>query len=76
MKIIISANQNERVNKQEVSINLEIWCNLQEGVKTDKIIKEILSYVENSSYNLLETLAFKICKTIELRKLRLISQGL
>ncbi|MEM0122181.1 MAG: 2-amino-4-hydroxy-6-hydroxymethyldihydropteridine diphosphokinase [Saccharolobus sp.] len=70
---IIGVNPNERVNKQEVSIDLEIWCDLQEGVKTDKIVdtidykiikKEILSYVENSSYNLLETLAFKICKVV------------
>lgn len=70
---IIGVNPNERVDKQEVSIDLEIWCDLQEGVKTDKIVdtidykiikKEILSYVENSSYNLLETLAFKICKVV------------
>ncbi|MEM4086244.1 MAG: 2-amino-4-hydroxy-6-hydroxymethyldihydropteridine diphosphokinase [Saccharolobus sp.] len=70
---IIGVNPNERVDKQEVSIDLEIWCDLQEGVKTDKIVdtidykiikKEILSYVENSSYNLLETLAYKICKVV------------
>ncbi|BFI74549.1 2-amino-4-hydroxy-6-hydroxymethyldihydropteridine diphosphokinase [Sulfurisphaera ohwakuensis] len=70
---IIGVNPNERTNKQEVSIDLEIWTDLQEGVKSYRISdtidykvikKEIISYVENSSFNLLETLAYKICKVV------------
>lgn len=70
---IIGVNPDEKINKQEVSIDIHIWSDLSEGIRSDsientvdyKIIKkEIISYVENSSFNLLETLAYKIGKVI------------
>ncbi|TRM73935.1 hypothetical protein DJ528_10955 [Sulfolobus sp. B5] len=74
VKTVIGINPNERIEKQEVSINVDIWSDLSKSVITDsindtidyKVIKkEIISYVENSSFNLLETLTYKIGKVVE-----------
>ncbi|TRN00927.1 2-amino-4-hydroxy-6-hydroxymethyldihydropteridine diphosphokinase, partial [Sulfolobus sp. F1] len=83
VKTVIGINPNERIEKQEVSINVDIWSDLSKSVITDsindtidyKVIKkEIISYVENSSFNLLETLTYKIGKVVlqdhRIRKVR------
>lgn len=63
---IIGVNEWERMVKQPVKIDYEIPCNARKAARTDdigdaidykSISKWIISFVENSEYNLLETLA-------------------
>lgn len=68
---IIGVNPQERVTPQEVIVDVTIWADLSEGMRSDNITKtvdykaikkEILSYIQNSSFYLLETLTNKIAK--------------
>jgi FolB domain-containing protein len=69
LRCIIGAHDWERVDKQDVIINLSIWTDLAGPAKTDRledavnyrvIKKNIISMVENSDFHLIETLAEKI----------------
>ncbi|AHC51403.1 folate biosynthesis protein [Sulfolobus acidocaldarius SUSAZ] len=70
---IIGINPQEKEMRQEVSIDVHYWADLREGAKSDllpetvdyKVLKkEIISYVENSSFNLLESLAYRLSKVV------------
>lgn len=72
LRCIIGVSEFERREKQDVLINITLWCNLAEAVETDSIEKtvnyktinkNIIRLVENSSFFLAETLAEKIAQT-------------
>jgi 2-amino-4-hydroxy-6-hydroxymethyldihydropteridine diphosphokinase len=69
LRTIIGVNDWERREKQDVIINVEIFCDLKKPSETDNISdtldykelkKRIVSIVENSSFYLVEALAGKI----------------
>ena len=71
LRCIIGVNEFERKEKQDVVINVAIWSDLAEAVKSDdirkavdykKITKDIISLVEKSEFFLVETLAEKIAQ--------------
>ncbi len=64
-RCIIGVNEDERREKQDVTVNLEILADLRRAAQSDRfedtvdyrsIKKEILKMVEGSSYQLLESL--------------------
>ena len=66
---IIGINEDERLNKQEILIDIELFGNFNNKNSNDSIentlnystvSKEVLSYVNNSKHHLIETLAEKI----------------
>jgi FolB domain-containing protein len=72
LRCVIGINEWERKEKQDVMINIVIWCDLKEAARTDDIKrtvnykdvnKEIIELVEKSSFLLIETLAEKIAQT-------------
>lgn len=71
LNCIIGINENEREKKQKVLINVAIHADLNKACASDKIEdslnyrllkKEIISFVEKSSFFLLEKLADQICR--------------
>lgn len=72
LRCILGINEIERKEKQDVLINIELWCNLAEAAENDdiqktvdykEISKSIIKLVESSAYFLVETLAEKIANT-------------
>ncbi len=70
-RCIIGVNEDERREKQDVTVNLELAADLSQAVRSDRfedtvdyrsIKKEILKMVEASSYNLLESLTEAIAR--------------
>jgi len=66
---IIGVNDNERSNKQEILIDIELFGNFKNKKNNDSIehtlnystvSNEVLSYVNNSKHHLIETLAEEI----------------
>ena len=64
-RCIIGFNPEERIHPQDVSVDITLYTNTQTAAATDNINeaadyksikKEILSMIENSSFNLLEKL--------------------
>lgn len=69
VRCIIGINDDERREKQDVSITLSIYTELRRAGKTDRyedaidyrsIKKQVLAAVENSKYFLLEALAERV----------------
>jgi len=72
LRCIIGINEFERREKQDVTINVTIWSNLKEAAKTDdirrtvdykEITKCIIKLVEESKFQLVETLAEKVAQS-------------
>jgi D-erythro-7,8-dihydroneopterin triphosphate epimerase len=66
LRCIVGIYPEERTNKQDVVINVEIWCDLRKAGESDQIEdtvnykfvkKRIVSLVENSDYLLIERMA-------------------
>ena len=71
IRCIVGINEEERVKKQDVVINLALYADLSKSCESDKIedtvdyrtIKlSVMALVENSSYFLVEKLAEEISK--------------
>jgi dihydroneopterin aldolase/2-amino-4-hydroxy-6-hydroxymethyldihydropteridine pyrophosphokinase len=71
VKTIIGVKPSERVKQQEVVIDVDLWADLSRGVAGDsiectvdyKVIKdELISYVGNVDFKLIETLADRVAK--------------
>jgi len=71
VECIIGVNPRERVEKQRVLINIDLWADLSDAVKTDmiqrtvdyKAIKNgVIQFVSKSSFYLLETLADRVAQ--------------
>ena len=69
LRCIVGIYPEERTNKQDVVINVEIWCDLRKAGESDQIEdtvnykyvkKRIVSLVENSDYLLIERMAGNI----------------
>ncbi len=76
LRCIIGINDHERKQKQDVLINIELWADLKEAIRTDRIeasidyksvTKEIISKVEESDFFLVESLAGMIADTCTAR---------
>jgi len=70
---IIGFNPEERLNRQDVLINLEIEVEVSEAVVTDKedsiynykvITKKVIAFVSESKYNLLEKLTYEVLQLV------------
>jgi D-erythro-7,8-dihydroneopterin triphosphate epimerase len=70
---IIGFNPEERINRQDVLINLEIEVEVSEAVVTDKedsiynykvITKKVIAFVSESKYNLLEKLTYEVLQLV------------
>ncbi len=71
LRCFIGVNELERKEKQDVLINIILWCDLTKAAESDniektvdykRINKSIIKLVENSSFFLIETLAEKIAE--------------
>ena len=71
IRAIVGINDDERVNRQDVVINLTIWADLGEAGRTDDIddtinyrtlAKRVIELVEESSYFLVEKMAAEISR--------------
>jgi dihydroneopterin aldolase/D-erythro-7,8-dihydroneopterin triphosphate epimerase len=71
IRAIVGINDDERVNRQDVVINLTIWADLGEAGRTDDIddtinyrtlVKRVIELVEESSYFLVEKMAAEISR--------------
>jgi FolB domain-containing protein len=71
-RCIIGVNEDERTEKQDVTLNLSIYSDLRKAGRSDKfedavdyslIKKRVLSLVESSNYHLLEALAEAVADT-------------
>ncbi len=69
LRCILGVNKFERREKQDVLINIELWCHLRGAAETDdikrtvdykEITKSVIKLVEDSTFFLVETLAEKI----------------
>ena len=69
VRTIVGINDEERVNRQDVMINLTIWSDLRDSGRTDDIddtinyrtlAKLVIELVEESSFFLVEKLATEI----------------
>ncbi len=69
IRCIIGINEDERREKQDVQLNLTLYADFKKACKTDNINdavdykvlkKEIIGFVENSSFFLIEKLAEEI----------------
>ncbi len=79
---IIGVNEDERREKQDVTINLELAADLRKAAQSDRfedtvdyrsIKKEILKLVEGSSYQLLESLTEAVARAcLEHERVRLV----
>ena len=72
LRCIIGINDDERVNRQDVVINITLWADLRQACRSDdihdtvdyKAVKQsVLRLVENSSFLLVEKLAQQIADT-------------
>lgn len=66
LRCIVGINDNERHQKQDVLLNIEMWADLSGAIRGDDVretvdykvvTKQIIGAVESSSYFLVETLA-------------------
>ena len=73
VRTIIGFNPEERVNRQDVLINLEIEVDVSKAVSTDHqegiynykaITKSLITFVSESKYNLLETLTYEVLQLV------------
>ncbi|MCX6236306.1 MAG: dihydroneopterin aldolase [Bacteroidia bacterium] len=73
IRTIIGYNPEERVNRQDVIINLEIEVDVSRAVTTDHqdgiynykaITKTLIAFVSESKYNLLEKLTYEVLQLI------------
>ncbi len=71
LRCIVGINEHERTQKQDVVVNVEMWVNVSEAVRSDdvsktvdykEVNKQIITAVEGSSYFLIESLASKIAE--------------
>lgn len=71
LRTIIGTNPEERIEKQDISIDITLWLNLKDAIEKDdlsltlnykKLKKKIIDMVERSSYHLIEALAYNIGK--------------
>ena len=71
IRAIVGINDDERVNRQDVVINLTIWADLGEAGRTDEIddtinyrtfAKRVIELVEESSFFLVEKMAAEIAR--------------
>lgn len=69
LRCIIGINEHERLQKQDVLVNIEMWADIAGAVADDSVArtvdykvvnKEIVSSVESSSFMLLESLGSSI----------------
>lgn len=69
IRTIIGFNPDERKNRQDVLINIEIEVNTRKAIETDEsegiydykaITKQVISLVQESEFNLLERLTHEI----------------
>ena len=69
IRAIVGINDDERVNRQDVVINLTVWTDLREAGRTDDIdetinyrtlVKRVIELVEESSFFLVEKMAMEI----------------
>ena len=69
IRAIVGINDDERVNRQDVVINMTVWTDLREAGRTDDIdetinyrtlAKRVIELVEESSYFLVEKMAAEI----------------
>ncbi|GET32778.1 dihydroneopterin triphosphate 2'-epimerase [Prolixibacter bellariivorans] len=73
IRTIIGFNPDERKNRQDVLINIEIEVDTQKAIETDEsegiydykaITKQVISLVQESEFNLLERLTHEILSLI------------
>ena len=73
VRTIIGFNPEERVNRQDVIINLEIEVDVSQAISTDypdgiynykAITKEIIAFVLESKFNLLERLTNEVLQLV------------
>ena len=73
VRTIVGFNPEERVNRQDVIINLEIEVDVSKAVSTDHqdgiynykaITKTIIAFVSDSKYNLLEKLTHEVLQLV------------
>lgn len=73
VRTIIGYNPEERVNRQDVIINLEIEVDVSRAVTTDHqdgiynykaITKTLIAFVSESKFNLLEKLTYEVLQLI------------
>ena len=73
VRTIIGFNPEERVNRQDVIINLEIEVDVSRAISTDHeegiynykaITKALITFVSESKYNLLEKLTYEVLQLI------------
>lgn len=73
VRTIIGFNPEERVNRQDVIINLEIEVDVARAINTDlpdgiynykAITKEIIAFVSESKFNLLERLTHEVLQLV------------
>ncbi len=69
LRCILGVNEFERKEKQDVLINIELWCHLRGATEIDdiaktvdykEIAKSVVKLVEDSTFFLVETLAEKV----------------
>lgn len=73
VRTIIGFNPEERVNRQDVIINLQIEVDVGRAVRTDHpdeiynykaITKTVITFVSDSKYNLLEKLTYEVLQLV------------
>lgn len=73
VRTIIGFNPEERINRQDVIINLEIEVDVSKAVSTDHqdqiynykdITKSVMGFVSDSKYNLLEKLTYEVLQLV------------
>lgn len=73
VRTIIGYNPEERVNRQDVVINLEIEVDVSRAVSTDyqdgiynykAITKTLITFVSESKFNLLEKLTYEVLQLV------------
>ena len=71
IRAIVGINDEERVNRQDIVINMTLWTDLHEAGRTDGIddtinyrtlTKQVIELVEESSYFLVEKMAAEISR--------------
>lgn len=71
LRTIIGINEEERINRQDVLINIELHADLRDAGRTDSIddavnyrtiTKRIIRMVEESSFQLVESMAHEIAR--------------
>lgn len=77
LRCIIGINEVERKQKQDVLINVELWTDMEEATRTDRIettidykslTKDIIARVEKSEFFLVEALAGMIADICTARR--------